>query len=434
VNPVEPSPKTVAELHALFPEIGEFERVKLALSAASERNRSAEWDDTGRFETLSRRIVDVQAAEVAIADVERQAHEAVSSLYATARDAVRAFFQNDLARAAGLWITAGEQEEARGAFLRARECYRQAAQLAAPLRERDAQILAIRRLGRACNNLGQFEEGYWAYRRSAEIARDTGDLQAEVIARMGAGNARWGQSRYAEAEAHYQEALQLTEGAEGTPGLPLERAQLITNIARCAIVQQRFDEGAEWLDQAEVLWSRHASVPDRAVVRNARALLALEQGDQEAVRRHLLHALELPLAAFHRAALLVDLAESWISEGNLAEATRCAREAEEHALQGGSIPTLVRVYRALGNIARDTDEDGVAFYEAALEMARGADLRFDEAETLLQYALLRARIGGVEEARDFVATAQEIFREIGAPDDALRRAEDVTEAIASVGA
>ena len=35
-----------------------------------------------------------------------------------------------------------------------------------------------------------------------------------------------------------------------------------------------------------------------------------------------------------------------------------------------------------------------AFYEAALEMARGADLRFDEAETLLQYALLRARIGG----------------------------------------
>ncbi|HET6763664.1 MAG TPA: tetratricopeptide repeat protein [Longimicrobiaceae bacterium] len=423
--------KTVAQLHALFPAIGEFEHVKLALSAASERNPTEEWDDSRRFETLARRVVNEQAAEAALAEVEREAHQAVSSLYETARQAIRAYVQGDIAGASSLWISFGEQEEARGAFARARECYQQAAILSAPLREREVQILAIRRLGRAFNNLGQFEEGYWAYRRSAEVARDTGALQAEVIAHMGAGNARWGQNRYAEAEAHYREALERTAGAE--EALRLERAQLTTNLARCAVLQHRFDEAEQWLREAEELWTHVESVVDRAIFRNARALLALEQGDNAAVRRHLEHALELPLGPLHRAALLVDLAESSIKDGNLNEATRYAREAEEHALQGGSISTLVRVYRALGNIARETNEDGVAFYEAALEMARTSGLRFDEAETLLQYAVLRSRMGGGEEARDFVATAEQILRDIDAPRDAFERADAVREEIGSQG-
>jgi tetratricopeptide (TPR) repeat protein len=282
--------------------------------------------------------------------------------------------------------------------------------------------------------MGQFEEGYWAYRRSAEIARDTGDLKAEVIARTGAGNARWGQSRYDAAEVSYREALDLARGAEIPASLRLETAQLTTNLARCAIMQHRFDEALSCLASAEEMLQGVDSVPDMALYRNSRALLALEQGDRAAERRHLEHALELPLSAFYRAALLADLAESWIAEGNLREATRCAREAEENALQGGSILTLVRVYRALGNIARETDEDGVAFYEAALEMARGANLRSEEAETLLQYAVLRARIGGGEEARDFVRTAEEIFRGLEAPAETLERVAAIREEISGVSA
>src|SRR3712207_8412304 len=48
--------------------------------------------------------------------------------------------------------------------------------------------LALRRIARVAVTVGDFEEAAAYYERSTEVARDAGDVDAEVIGRTGIGN------------------------------------------------------------------------------------------------------------------------------------------------------------------------------------------------------------------------------------------------------
>ncbi len=119
-----------------------------------------------------------------------------------------------------------------------------------------------------------------------------------------------------------------------------------------------------------------------------------------------------------------------MAEGYVQDAIHWARQAEDHAIAAHSVDYLCHVYRGLGNIARDTGhEDGVAFYEKALDLARKRNLPFSEAQTLADYAEFRARADGLEEAKAYLERAREIFLEIGATPEARR----TQEALAKLG-
>ncbi|HET6230780.1 MAG TPA: hypothetical protein VFE05_11975 [Longimicrobiaceae bacterium] len=421
--------RSVAELGRFLVPLGELDGVRLALSQISEPNPANEWDGSGRYMTLDKRVVREDRVDAALAEEETKVHDYIRQVFATARDTLHAAYSGEPAEAAALWIQMGEQAESRGAFDRALVFYSTAANLNAPLRDRGVQVLAIRRMARAYLGLGSFEESFWHYRRSAEIAADCRDLKAEVIAKTGAGNALVHQARYRQAEEIYTEALNRAGTHPEPAELQTERGQLLTNLSLTCIRQGRLDAAHRWMAEAAEVWRGVDSPVDRSLMEQVQSQLALEEGDLAGRRRHLEAALQLPVPPAMRAGISLDLAEAWLGEGNAMYALQWAREAEGLALQGGAVGLLARVYRGLGNVARDTGGDGVVFYEKALQLAQEKRLRHEEAETLLQYARQRARMGGIEEARDYVATATQILEELG-----LRPHERAAEILAELDA
>jgi hypothetical protein len=116
-----------------------------------------------------------------------------------------------------------------------------------------------------------------------------------------------------------------------------------------------------------------------------------------------------------RSIIATDYAEWWLHDGHLTQAEEYGRVAEEHAIATGSPYTLGHMYLGRGRIARaQGDADGFTFFEKALEIAREKGYPFLEAETLVDYAALRAQNDGGEEAADYLERACEILRGLGA--------------------
>lgn len=410
---------TIEELLALLPDLDELEVLRLRLVAGAVRDPGKEWDSSSAYTTIDKRIVTPEAAERALDEAEQALHEFVSLLHAGLRPLVRSFFTDDRDQAARHLVGLGESLEGSGRLMGARQCYRAALTISLPLADKAAQILALRRIGRVSVSVGAFQEAVAYYERSAELARDSGDVHGEVIGRIGIGNVRMWQGRWNEAETCYHEALSLTEAAES--GLTLERGQIYNNLGNLTTRQQRLDESEGWFESAFRVWDSLASPVDLAICHHNHAHLREAQERWDEARRGYEAALKLPISTALRATIATDLADWWLHDGHVTQAEEWGRLAEEQAIAAGSPYTLGYMYQGRGNIARaQGDADGFTFFEKALEIARDKGYPFLEAETLLDYAALRAQNDGVEEAAAYLERACEIFRELGAAGEVER--------------
>ena len=148
-----------------------------------------------------------------------------------------------------------------------------------------------------------------------------------------------------------------------------------------------------------------------------------DQGRLAEARASYQAGLNLRIPSSLKSILAADLANAWLMDGYMTEAEEEARVAEEHAIATRSPYTLGYMYRQLGNLARARDdEDGFTFYEKALQIAREKGYPSLEAETLADYAELRGRNGGAEEAVAYLERARGLFMELGSVQD-LARAE-----------
>jgi hypothetical protein len=77
--------------------------------------------------------------------------------------------------------------------------------------------------------------------------------------------------------------------------------------------------------------------------------------------------------------------------------------------------------------------DGFIFFEKALEIARAKGYPSLEAETLLDYALLRAQNDGAEEAVAYLERSVELLRGIGAGAELDRAEAALADLRASAG-
>lgn len=415
---------TIEELLAYLPDLEELEVLRLRLFAAGVRDPGKEWDSSSAYATIDKRIVTPERAEKALDEAERALHEFVSLLHQGLKPFLSALYAEDRSGAAHHLIALGEKLEAKGRVTGARRCYRAALAVSLPLAEKGAQILALRRIGRVSLSVGEFQEAISYYERSAELASDSGDTAAEVVARTGMGNVRMWQGRWTEAERDYQAALQL--GALLPSGeLVVERGQIYNNLANLTRRQQRLEESEAWFKSAFGVWEGHASPVDLAICHHNHAHLMEALGRWDEARRGYEAALKLQIPGALRATIATDLAEWWLHEGHLTQAVEFGRVAEEDAIAAGSPYSLGYMYQGRGNIARaQGDADGFTFYEKALEIARDKGYPFLEAETLVDYAELRALNGGAEEATAYLERATEIFRTLGAAGelDRARRA------------
>lgn len=425
------SEATVEELLALVPEMDELELLRLRVMREAVPDPERAWDSSSAYTTVDKRIVSAEDMERSLREAEESLHQHVTAVYESLRPVFRAFYEGKPDAAAERLILLGENMENSGRLKGARQCYSAALTLALPLREKQPQILALRRIARVALALADFREAAQHYERSAQLSRDEGDLGAEMMARTGMANVLAFQGRWAEAEQKYRDALALA-----TSGPPVDRRQelvpLYSNLGALATRMERLEEAEKWLSEAMELAENGASPGDLAACHINVAQLREKQGLFAEARAAYDRARALPVPPSILSAISTDLAELCIHEGHVTEAEEWGRLAEEHAIAAGSAYILGRMYQGRGNLARARgDEDGFTFFEKALEIAREKGYPFLEAETLANYAELRAGHGGLEEASAYLERARDIFGELGAVRD-LTRVQHVLAAMRDV--
>ncbi|HET7461661.1 MAG TPA: tetratricopeptide repeat protein [Longimicrobium sp.] len=418
---------TLEQILALLPSLDDLEVLRLRLVASAVRDPGKEWDGSSAITTIDKRLVDAETATHALEDARASLHAFVDELHDGLRPFFASFFGGDHDQAARDLVALGEKLEERGRAVGARDCYRAALTVSLPLLDKGAQILALRRIARVSGNLGDFQEALSYYERSAELARDSGNLHAEVIARTGLGNMRMWQGRWSDAERHYQDALALAESA-GPGDLLLERGHLYNNLGNLTTRTRRLEESERWFESAFRTWDAVYSPVDLAVCHAHHAHLREAEERWDEARRSYEAALALPTSASTRSVIATDFAEWWLHEGHVTQAEEWGRKAEELAIASGSPYTIARMYHGRGNIARSRgDEDGFTQFEKALEIAREKEYPYLEAEVLVDYASLRADNGGTEEAVAYLERACELFRDLGALGDLERAERALTE-------
>ncbi|HVG44570.1 MAG TPA: tetratricopeptide repeat protein [Longimicrobium sp.] len=407
------SEATVEEILGLLPDLEDLEVFRLRLVGAAVRDPEKEWESSNTFTTIDKRIVSPEAVDTAVQEAERAVHEYVSTLHAGLPPVLQAFFTGNEAEAALRLIELGEKLEERGRMLGARRCYRSALKVSLPLVDKAPQVLALRRVGRVSLKIGDLQEAASYYERSAELAHDSGDLHAEVVARTGHGNVLLWQGRWSDAERCYRDALALADTAE--PGaLLLEHGHIYNNLANANTRLRRLDEAERWFESGFRVWDALSSPLDLGICLHNRAQLREAQDRREEAASDYETALKLPIPAWLRSSIATDFAAWWLEEGHLTQAEEWGRMAEENAIAAGSPYTLGHMYLGRGKIARaQGDADGFIFFEKTLEIAREKGYHSLEAETLVDYAALRAQNDGMEEALAYLERACEILRGLG---------------------
>lgn len=427
------SEATVEEILGLLPDLDDLEVLRLRLVSAAVRDPEKEWESSSTYTTVDKRIVSPEAVERAVAEAEQTLHEYVAALHAGLAPFFRSFFQGQDLEAARHMVALGEDLEERGRLMGARRCYRAALNISLPLAEKSPQLLALRRIGRVSLRVGDLQEAASYYERSADLARDSRDLHAEVVARTGLGNVRLWQGAWSEAERCYHDALSLADTA-GPGMLVLERGQVYNNLGNVTTRGRRLDEAEGWFESAFRVWDTLESPVDLGICLHNHAQLREAQGRRDEAASDYEAALKLPIPSWLRSAIATDFAAWWLGEGHLTQAEEWGRVAEENAIATESPYTLGAVYLGRARIALARGEvDGFIFFEKALEIARAKGYPSLEAETLLDYALLRAQNDGAEEAVAYLERSVELLRGIGAGAELDRAEAALADLRASAG-
>ncbi|CAA9380466.1 MAG: hypothetical protein AVDCRST_MAG89-5345, partial [uncultured Gemmatimonadetes bacterium] len=308
------SEATLEHLLQLLPGIEELEVLRLRLIAAAVPDPGKTWDSSSSYSTIDKRILTPESVEQSLDAAENALREYVAMLHDGLRPAFRSYFAGDTESAARHLLSLGEHHEMAGRARGAEQSYKTALALSLPLPDKSLQIFALRRLGRVALSLAQYPDATSYYERSAELARDSQDLRAEVAARTGAGNVRMYQGRWADGERMYQEALTLAQSA-GTPGETLELGQLYNNLGNATTRIGRLAEAEEWLQRALRVWTEVSSPADQAVCLMNVGHLREAQDRLSETHEAYESALALPIPPAFKSLAAADLAEVYLKEG-----------------------------------------------------------------------------------------------------------------------
>lgn len=404
-----PQPVPLDRLLGTLPEYPELGVLRDALLAASELDPDHAWSSTSRYVTFDKRVVDVEAVTGALRSSRAAAHQRLDRLYAAVEAMLLAITTGDSADAAQHLLALGELAESEYAWPEAGASAERAASLAAEHRDAGTLARALRRLARVRLGQGELADAQRLYRQSAEQAAAIGDIESEITALLGAGNAFALQGCWGPARVHYEAALTRSD-----PGHVRLRAQVLINLAMIAHEERRYAEAADRLAEAETL-QRSWSGADRSGWCNVAGQVQLARGAHESARLRFEEALRHATTAFDRAMVMDNLSEEALRRGALADAESWARRAEQQALAGAAPRALAEVYLRLGRIARIRgDGNGVTFFEKALELCRTHSFRSLEATTCCEYGAFRAALGEHEEARSWLERGRLLFDELGA--------------------
>ncbi|HEX8272176.1 MAG TPA: hypothetical protein VF615_05960 [Longimicrobiaceae bacterium] len=406
-----------------LPDSDELAPLREALIGASRDDAGRAWAASEAYATLDTRLADTAALEAQVAALAERVRERTEAVLRHTVRALRALEAGDPGGAARALVAAGEAEEADGRLDEAELHFRRALELGRKPRDRRAEGLALRRLGRVAAARGEFARAAGLYRRGWDVAEAQRDREGMVVACQGMGNAAVYEGRWEDAVEWYARGVALLEGAPPSRDLWLLESNLSVAERRAG----RLERSAEWLERAERTAAALDDGEARLYVENARGMLLAARGDHAGAEAAFRRALEGGGTPSLRGSVLTNLADALLAGGRAAEAERVLRELELLAVARGLAPVLPYVYRGLGAVARARgDAEGFLFYEQALELCRRpGSPPVELAATQHEYARFEEAVGQTESARERLREALEIYARLGAAAETARAGEDL---------
>ncbi|HEX2076862.1 MAG TPA: tetratricopeptide repeat protein [Longimicrobium sp.] len=400
-----------AALKAL-PDTADLAPLREALLGAARADDGLGWADAEAYATVETRLADPAGVEAMVPALAERARARVEEVMRHTLRALHAMQAGDEAEAARHLVAAGEAEERERRLDEAERCYARALELGRRPRDRRAEGLALRRLGRIARTRGDWKRAGRLYAQGHEVALAQRDTPGVVTACQGLGNVAVDQGRWAEARGWYRRGLDLCPPAPPTP----EFVHLANGLA---VVERRsgdVDAAEEWLSAARGVAAELGDEGLLGYVDNGWGMLELARGAPQRAETAFRDALARDLDPFARVTVTLNLSDALLRQGRAAQAQAAAREAERLALHHHALLDLPEVYRRLGavTLAR-RDPEGMVFYEQALEICREHGLPpFETAVTQQQYGMFEAALGDAESAAARLREARRLFGEAGA--------------------
>lgn len=396
---------------ALIPDSEEFVPLTDALIGTSKVDQEKVWAGSGAYTTVGKRVIDASTLLDAVPRITEKIQQRLEKLFTLVLTAIQQQQAGDLSAAAQTLIQAGEIEEADRRLEKAERIYGMALDIARDIRDKEPQILALRRLGRVNQSAGRVDEAFSWYQQSYQLSVDQMDRPGQIIACQGLGNLCNDRGQRDLAQKWYEEGLQLCQGLDD----PRLEWPIHVNLAILATRRRDLPEAERLLDRARIYIEAAGDEGSIFFWYNNRGVLFLEREEHEAAEATFREALALGPVAFWEMVISLNLGDSLLKQQRLFEAEEQARRAENLAILNRHVPYLVDIYALFGRIARSRcDEEGLVFYEQALQVCRERGLpQVKAAWMYYEYGLLYRACGRPAEALAYLEQARDIYVELG---------------------
>jgi tetratricopeptide (TPR) repeat protein len=415
----------VEEILRVLPEGDLFRLLRDQILAHSSVDPGKQWASSAAYATYDKRTLTPEAVSGAVDAAFAAGQRLYRELFDAYRAVVEAVARRDLGGGARNLVELGEIFERHHRREHARGCYEKALELGESLADSGPHLLALRRMARLSQSFGELDRAYHFYLSAYNLARDSRNLREASTAATGLGNVKVDQGKWEQAEQHYTTARLHAEEA----GDETQLGQLWNNLS---IVRRRTGdlEGAmEFSHRAIRVFERLQDAGELSRCYNNLGLVQVERHDFTEALSSYEKAIEHAESAYVVAAVRGNLCDLYLRQERHLLAEEQARLAEEIALRQAFQLILVNVYRLLGELSRRRrDENGVTFFEKALEIAREYHYLHAQAEVHAEYALFRQVLGEPGEALGHAEKALALYRHLDARSD-VERVEELLDTL-----
>ncbi len=410
----------VEEILRVLPDGEMFQLLREQILAHSSVDPLKQWASSSAYLTYDKRILTSEGVAVAVEAAFAAGEQLYRELFTGYRAVVDAAALRDAPRVVRGLVELGEIFEKRQRRGHARACYEKALELSESLSESAPHLLALRRMGRLSRSFGELDRAFHLYQNAYNLARDSSDPREASAAATGMGNVKVDQGKWVQAEQHYVTARLHAEEA----GDDLQLGQLWNNLS---VVHRRMgdlDGATGFSEQAIRLFERLEHGGELSRCYNNLGLTQVEQREFTRALASFEKAMACADNPFVLAAIRGNFCELYLRQERYLLAEEQARLGEEIALRHGFNLILANLYRLLGTLSRlRRDENGVTFFEKALEITRQYHYLHAQAEVHVEYAIFRQTLGEPGEAEGHLEKALALYRHLDAKNDVKRLQE-----------
>lgn len=411
-EPAAPVPVRVERALRLLPDLEALLPLRALLISASRPDERQVWSSSGPYLTLGKRGVQPDDLRRHLGQAVQRMTTHVEALFRAYIEALEADQRRDGAGVVTAMLGAGRLEESVGRPAQAQTWYAAAVTVAEALPNRRPEIDSLRALGDLALGLGRSIEGARHFQRALALAEAEFDQTGAVAACEGLGDAALAQAQWPGAQAWYTRGLRLAEASQQGRAI----GRLLHRLGRLAALQGDPTTAGTHLRNAAERIEAAGAATEMAQLLNTRGTLESDLGQATAAAASFREALAWARRADDQdvsleVSIRVNLARLQLGLERLLEAEEQMRRAEQLAIAGNLVGSLIQVYLVMGELrGRQGDAGGFVFFEQAIELCRFLERSpIFEARAYEAYAEYKNRLGDRDEGRAYQERAKELL-------------------------